>query len=129
MNPDDLRPLPLFEALGKQELERVARWMDDVDVPAGRHIVDQGALAWEFFVIVDGQAEVLRDGEHVADMGPGDFFGEMALVAHERRSASVVAKTPTRLGVMIERDFHQMEAEMPEIAARITAAIEDRRRR
>jgi CRP-like cAMP-binding protein len=129
MNLDDLKPLPLFEKLDKSQLGRLARWVDDVDVPAGREIVPQDSLAWEFFVIIDGEASVEKDGAHLTDLGPGDFFGEMALVAHEPRSASVVAKTDMRLGVMIERDFHEMEEEMPEVARKIRDAIEERKNR
>src|SRR5438093_6972224 len=113
MNPADLKPLSLFKSLSKRDLERIARWADDLELEAGRHIVDQGEIAWEFFVILDGQAEVLRDGTHVADLGPGDFFGEMALVGGDRRNASVVAKTPLRIAVMLGRDFKEMEEEMP----------------
>src|SRR5207248_9366502 len=97
MDPADLKRLPLFESLNKRELERLGRWVDEVDVPEGRHVVDQGQLAWEFFVILEGQAEVLHDGKHLADLGPGDYFGEMALLEGTRRNASVVAKSPIRL--------------------------------
>ena len=127
MNPTDLKRIPLFEDLDRRELDRVARWMDDVDVTSGYHIVHQGAFAYEFFVILDGEAEVLREGEHLADLGPGDFFGEIALVERDRRTATVAAKTPMRLGVMLGRDFTQMEAEMPHVAERVTRAVEDRR--
>ena|SRR5438105_14735365 len=129
MDPADLQRLPLFESLSKRELSRLARWTDEVDVKGGRHIVDQGDFAWEFFVVIEGEAEVLRDEEHVADLGPGDFFGEVALVETDRRVASVVATTPMRLVVMLGRDFKEMEAEMPEVAQQITAAVEERRPR
>ena len=127
MDPNDLKRLPLFESLGKHERERLSRWADEVDIAPGRHIVDQGQLAWEFFVILEGDAEVLRDGEHVADLGSGDFFGEMALIETDRRTASVVATSPMRLAVMLGRDFKEMEDEMPHVAEKITAAIEARR--
>src|SRR5438045_859969 len=126
MNPADLKNLHLFESLDKRELERLARWADEIDIEPGRHIVDQGEVAWEFFVILKGEAEVLRDDNHVADLGPGDFFGEMALVIGDRRNASVVAKTPMRLGVMLGRDFREMEEEMPHVAEQITAAVKSR---
>ena len=89
----------------------------------GRHIVDQGEVAWEFFVILDGELEVLRGGETLAVLQQGDFFGEMALEADDRRNASVVAKTPVRLAVMLGRDFREMEEEMPHVAEQIRAAI------
>jgi CRP/FNR family transcriptional regulator, cyclic AMP receptor protein len=129
VDPADLKTLPLFASLTDGELERLSRWADDVDVPAGKHLVEEGAWAWEFFVILEGEAEVLRDGQHLADLGPGDFFGEMGVREHQQRSATVVARTRVRIGVMLERDFHEMEEEMPEVAARITAAIEERRNR
>ena len=129
MDPADLKTLPLFASLTEGELARLSRWADDVDVPAGKHLVEEGAWAWEFFVILEGEAEVFRGSDHLADLGPGDFFGEMGVREHQQRSATVVAKTPVRIGVMLERDFHEMEEEMPEVAARITQAIDDRRTR
>ena len=127
MNPTDLVSIPLFEDLDRRELQRISGWMDDVDLPTEHHIVHQGAFAYEFFVILDGQAEVLRDDEHLADLGPGDFFGEIALVERDRRTATVVARTPVRLGVMLGRDFMEMEEELPHVAERIARAVEERR--
>jgi voltage-gated potassium channel len=126
MDPADLQNLPLFESLDRRELERLSKWATDLDFPAGHHVVDQGEVAWEFFVILDGEAQVLRDGDELAVLGPGDFFGEMALQANDRRNASVVAKTPLRLAVMLGRDFKEMEEEMPHVAAAITSAITKR---
>src|SRR5436309_13566429 len=108
MDPVDLETLPLFSDLSKRDLEQVGRWTDEVQIGEGRHIVDQGELAWEFFVILEGDAEVLRDGQRVADLGPGNYFGEIALHEGDRRTASVVATTPMRLGVMFRRDFRAM---------------------
>ena len=126
MDPAVLKRLPLFESLNKRELERLGRWVDEVDVPEGRHVVDQGQLAWEFFVILEGQAEVLHDGKHLADLGPGDYFGEMALLEGTRRNASVVAKSPIRLGVMLSRDFAGMEEEMTAVTEMISSAVRKR---
>lgn len=126
MDPADLQKLTLFESLDRHDLDRLARWATDLDFEPGKHIVDQGEIAWEFFVIVDGEADVLRNGEHLATLGPGDFFGEMALQGGDRRNASVVAKTPVRLAVMLGRDFKEMEQEMPHVAEAITAAIKKR---
>ena len=127
MDPADLKPLPLFSTLDRRELERVARWADEIEVEEGRPVVNRGEFAFEFFVIIDGEAEVVRGQEHLRDLGPGDFFGELALVETDRRTASVVAKTPMRLAVMLGRDFREMEDEMPHVARRVTAAIEERR--
>jgi CRP/FNR family cyclic AMP-dependent transcriptional regulator len=126
MDPADLQNLPLFESLDRRDLERLSKWATDLDFPAGHHVVDQGEVAWEFFVILEGEAQVLRDGDELAVLGPGDFFGEMALQANDRRNASVVAKTPLRLAVMLGRDFKEMKEEMPHVAAAITSAITKR---
>src|SRR5205807_8353124 len=113
MNKADLKALPLFESLTEGELRRLSRWTDDVDVPAGKHLVEEGAWAWEFFVILEGEAEVLRDGAHLADLGPGDFFGEIGVREQLQRRATVVANTPVRCGEMLERDIYEKAEELP----------------
>ena len=128
MNPDDVKAIPLFSDLPNHDLDQLARWTDEVDVKAGKHLVEQGAFPHEFMVIESGTAEVLHDGEHLADLGPGDFFGEMALVERHRRSATVTASSDLRIVVMHSRDFRTMEDVMPEIAARIRAVMDERRR-
>jgi CRP-like cAMP-binding protein len=124
-----LKQIPLFSDLAPKDLERLARWADEVDVPAGKHLVDQGAFPHEFMVIESGSAEVVHDGNHIADLGPGDFFGEMALLEHQRRSATVTASSDLRIIVMHERDFRAMEGVMPEVAQRIRAVMDERRGR
>jgi CRP-like cAMP-binding protein len=127
VDADRLKRIPLFEDLSRRQLERLAMWIDEVDVLAGERLIDQGAFPHEFMVIESGTAEVSHSGEHLADLGPGDFFGEMALLEHHRRSATVTATSGLRVVVMHERDFRAMEAEMPEVARRIRAVMEERR--
>jgi len=124
-----LKQIPLFEDLPRRNLERIATWTDEVDVPAGRHLIDQGAFPHEFMVIEYGTAEVLVDGNRVAELGPGDFFGEMALIEAHRRSATVTATADLRVIVMHDRDFRAMEDEMPEVAARIRSVMDARRKK
>ena len=126
MDPGRLDSIPLFAGLSKGEREQLARWTDEVDVDAGKHLVSQGEFAYEFFVIEAGAAEVTRDGAHVADLGPGDFFGEIALLETERRTASVTATSPMRLVVMHGRDFKAMARELPEVAGTVRAAMAER---
>ncbi|HYH27300.1 MAG TPA: cyclic nucleotide-binding domain-containing protein [Actinomycetota bacterium] len=126
MDADRLRDIPLFSSLSRDERERVAQWADEVEVGAGKHLADEGDFAHEFFAIEEGTAEVTVRGERVAELGPGDFFGEIALVETERRTASVIATSPMRLIVMFGRDFREMESEIPEIAERITATVRER---
>ncbi len=89
-------------------------------------MLDQGSFAHEFFVLLEGTVEVRRDGEHITDLGPGDFFGEIALVEHERRTASVMATTKVRAIVMHAREFGTMRTQMPAVAAQIETAIQER---
>jgi len=128
MDAERLKQLPLFADLPHKQLVRVASWADEIDLPAGKHLIEQGAFAHEFFLITEGSAEVLHDGEHLADLGPGDFFGEIALVQHQRRTASVVATTPVRVVVMAAREFDAMDRELPEVAERIRQEMLSRRR-
>jgi CRP/FNR family cyclic AMP-dependent transcriptional regulator len=126
MDVTDLRRVELFSSLSKRELEQLARWTDEVSVPAGRELATEGRFAHEFFVIVEGGAEVVKDGERIAELGPGDFFGEIALLETDRRTASVIAASDMRLIVMFEREFKAMEHDMPDVAERIRAAIRER---
>jgi signal-transduction protein with cAMP-binding, CBS, and nucleotidyltransferase domain len=121
-----LERIPLFAGLSHKERERVARWADSIDLPAGKHLLDEGRLPHEFFVILDGAVEVTHDGERLATMGPGDFFGEIALVEHGRRTATVVTTEPTTLVVMSPGAFDGMRGEMPQVAQRIDDAIRQR---
>jgi voltage-gated potassium channel len=126
MDADRLKVSPLFESLSEGERRQVAQWADEIEVQAGYHLVDQGAFAHEFFVILEGTADVTKDEETLTQLGPGDFFGEIALLGQERRTASVVATSPMRLAVMFGRDFRQMEHSMPEVHGRIEGAMRAR---
>ena len=129
MDPSRLKSIPLFADLSDHDRAQVARWADELDVPEGKHLVDQGRFAHEFFVIEEGTAEVRHGDEKLTELGPGDFFGEIALIESDRRTASVIATSPMQTIVMFGRDFRQMEAQMPSVAARIRQAIEERRPR
>ncbi len=126
MDAHELEVVPLFAGLTKKERQQVAQHADVVDLPQGYHLVDEGAFAHEFFVLLDGNVEVTQDGKHLADLGPGDFFGEVALVEHDRRTASVVASTPITAIVMHQRDFDMMQRELPHVAEKIHAAMHER---
>ena len=128
MDAARLKRIPLFADLSRRDLDRLALWTDEVDVKAGRDLMDQGAFPHEFMVIESGSADVLVDGERVAELGEGDFFGEMALLVEQRRTATVTATSDLRVIVMHERDFRAMEDEMPEVAGRIRSVMDERRR-
>lgn len=129
MDPARLKTIPLFASLSEREREQVAHWADEVDVAEGKHLIDEGQFGYEFFVIEEGNAQVRHGDQTIAQLGPGDFFGEIALIEEQRRTASVIATSPMRAIVMFGRDFRQMESKLPEVAARIRQAVEDRKDR
>jgi CRP/FNR family transcriptional regulator, cyclic AMP receptor protein len=126
MDLEQLKGVRLFSSLSKKELERLAQWTDEISVDEGYELAKEGEFAYEFFVIENGSANVLKDGEPIAELGPGDFFGEIGLIETERRTATVVATGPMRLIVMFRREFRQMEQEMPIVADRVRSAIRAR---
>ena len=129
MKADRLRKIPLFEGLSEHDYARLERWTDEIDVPANKHLVNEGAYPHEFMVIEAGSAEVTHEDRHLADLGPGDFFGEIALLLDVPRTATVVASSDITLVVMHERDFRAMEEEIPTVRNRINAIMEERRAR
>jgi CRP/FNR family cyclic AMP-dependent transcriptional regulator len=126
MDAKQLQGVGIFSGLSKKELEDLARWTDEVSVEEGYELAKEGAFAHEFFVIEVGSAEVVQHGERIAELGPGDFFGEIGLLETERRTASVIATTPMRLIVMFQREFKQMEQAMPSVADRVRSSIRAR---
>jgi len=126
MDESQLQSIPLFESLPRDGRRLVAQHADEVDVAEGTELVRQGEFAYEFFVIEDGAAEVLRDGEHVADLGPGDFLGEMGIVGKAVRNATVTATTDSKVIVMTEQAFRSVSRSNPDVASRIQAAVEER---
>jgi CRP/FNR family cyclic AMP-dependent transcriptional regulator len=126
MDSARLEGVGVFSGLSKKELGKLAQWADEVSVSAGHALASQGEFAHEFFVIEEGSAEVTQNGERIAELGPGEFFGEIGLLETERRTATVVATTEMELIVMFQREFRQMEQEMPAVADRIRTAIRAR---
>jgi len=126
MDERALQSIPLFESLPGDARRVIAQHADEVDVDEGTNLVRQGEFAYEFFVIETGGAEVMRDGEHIADLGPGDFLGEMGIVSKGARNATVTTTSASRVIVMTEQDFRSMSHSNPEIASRIKAAVEER---
>jgi CRP-like cAMP-binding protein len=126
MDESELQSIPLFESLPRDRRRVVAQHADEIDVDEGTALVRQGEFAYEFFVIESGGAEVLRDGEHIADLGPGDFLGEMGIVSKAVRNATVTATEASKVIVMTEQAFRSMSQSNPDVASRIQAAVEER---
>ncbi len=123
---DALRRAPLFEGLGKKELEQLARMSDDLDVPAGKTLCREGETGSEFFVIVGGEVEVTSRDKTLARLGPGDFFGEIALIAQTKRTATVTAVTPLRFFVLTSQAFWGMVDASPGVERTILRALAKR---
>jgi len=126
MDEERLKAIPLFAGLNRKERRALAPRADEVDLEQGRVIVREGEWAYEFFAIEEGTAEVRRGEQLLAELGPGDFFGEMGLVGDTRRNANVIASSPLKVVVMTAQAFRQTARELPEVAAKIRAAIEER---
>ena len=120
---DALRSLRLFRACSTKELEQIARLTDEVTVEAGRRIVSRGDTGHEAFVIVDGIASVIVGGASVADLGPGQHFGELALLDGGARTADVDAVTDMTLLVLHRPAFLGLLDEQPGIARQIMATM------
>lgn len=128
MDEARLKAVPLFAKLSRKERRALAQRADDVDLAEGREIVREGEWPYEFFAIENGTAEVRRGDQLLAELGPGDFFGEMALIGDTRRNASVVATSPITVIVLTGPAFRQTARELPEVAQKIRAAVEERGR-
>jgi CRP-like cAMP-binding protein len=122
-----LREVPFFSRLSKRELATIAQQTDEVDVDAGAALTREGDIGQEFFVILDGTAEVLRGDTPIAELGPGEFFGEMALIDEERRTATVKAISKMKVLVMTRASFRSADRSMPDIHAAVAEAINERR--
>jgi len=120
---DHLAAVPLFSACSKKELQAVARATDEVTVPAGKHLCEQGAIGREAFVIVEGSAEVRRNGRKVATLGPGDSVGELALLDHGPRTATVTALEDTTVLVIGAREFAALIDDVPPIAHKLLKSL------
>ena len=128
MDVKRLEGLELFSGLSKHQREEIARQTDEIDVDAGKRLVSEGKWGYEFFVIENGKAEVVRGDQHIADLGPGDFFGEMALLGDTERNASVIAQSPLTAMVMTDRAFRHLARTMPDVADHIREACRARER-
>jgi CRP-like cAMP-binding protein len=126
MEQSRLQSIPLFAGLSRKERKQVAQHADEVDIEPGRHIVREGEFAYEFFAIEEGTAEVKRGDQHLTELGPGDFFGEMGLLDNAPRNATVIARSPVTAVVMTGSAFRHIDRELPEVAKEIRKAIEER---
>ena len=121
-----LKGVPLFADCSKKELTQIAQIADELDFSAGKPLIKQGAPGREFFVLVDGTAEVQRDGRKIDTAGPGDFFGEMALLTDQPRNATVVTTSPVDVLIVTARSFRSLVENNPLIALKVMRAVAER---
>lgn len=126
MEASQLESLPLFEGLSGAELAKCAGMFQETEMLAGSSLAKEGDFSYKFFVVLEGQVEVYRDFEFVAELGAGDFFGEMGVISGERRNARVTAKTRADLAWMMGWDFETMQKDYPLVAERIDKVVAER---
>jgi CRP/FNR family transcriptional regulator, cyclic AMP receptor protein len=123
-----LAQVQLFSTCSKRELSRIAALSDEVDVAAGKVLMRQGEPAHEAFVILKGRAKATIRGKKSAHMGPGEVFGEMALLHSAPRSATVTALSDMHLLVLSSREFSTLVEDVPSVARKVLAAMAERLR-
>ena len=120
---EHLAKVPMFSACPKRELQLLARAAEEVRIEPGTEIIREGDRAHEFFVIVEGKAKVTRNGVEVATLGPGAFFGELALLDRTTRDATVTALTPMEVILLGQREFSAVLAEVPSMAHKLMVGM------
>jgi CRP-like cAMP-binding protein len=125
---EHLAGVPLFSACNKTELKSLARRTNDTKIDAGQVIIRERQGAYEFFIVVQGQAEVSRNGQPVTVLGPGDYFGELGLLDPALRDATVTALTPMEIIVLPQWDFEAALDEAPGMARTLLAGMARRLR-
>ena len=123
-----LATVPLFSALSREELARVVQASEELDVAAGDELVTEGRIGREFFLILSGEAVVQRDGEEIARLDPGQWFGELSLIDHKPRSATVVAASDMKLLVLGQGEFAGLLDSVPTMAAKLLRGMARRLR-
>jgi CRP/FNR family transcriptional regulator, cyclic AMP receptor protein len=118
--------VPLFAQCSKGELQEIAAIADEIDIAEGKELTTEGSPGREFFVIIEGTASVAQDGDQINELGPGDFFGEVALVKDTPRTATVTATSPVRALVITRQNFKRLIEQQPDIERTVLKALVDR---
>ena len=121
-----IRKVPLFSGCSKKELERISMIADEIDFRSGKTLIKEGTAGREFFVLADGTAEISRNGKRIATAGPGEFFGEMALLTDQPRNATVTTTSDVDALVITAASFRTLVESNPLIALKVMRAVADR---
>ena len=122
---DDLAGIPLFDTLEEEERAAIAPWFELQEVSPGVNLTGEDASGYEFFVLRDGTAAVTINGIEVRTLGPGDFFGELAILGDGRRTATVTTASPAQVLVLFGTEFRRLQHEYTETAERIESALRE----
>ena len=121
-----IRKVPLFAHCSKRELEQIAQIADEIDLRKGKEMTRQGSRGREFFVLLEGDASVNKDGRRINTLRAGDFFGEIALVSDTPRTATVTATSPVRALVITDRSFKRLLDDQPEFQRKVLVELAER---
>jgi CRP-like cAMP-binding protein len=121
-----LKSVPLFARCSKKELAEIATIADEIDLPEGRQLTKEGGRGREFFVLLEGNADVKRKRRKVKTLGPGDFLGEIALVTKTPRTATVTTTSPVRVLVVTEQNFRRLLEHTPTVQIKVLEALAER---
>jgi CRP/FNR family transcriptional regulator, cyclic AMP receptor protein len=121
-----LKRTALFAKCTKAELIEVAISADEREAPAGNRLTEEGRRGREFFLLAEGAVAVTRGGRKLADLGPGDWFGEIAILTYKPRTATVTATSPVRLLVIGDRAFRRVVETTPRIALNVLRSVAER---
>jgi len=121
-----LSGVPLFSGCSKKELRQIATIADEIDFRAGKTLTQQGAPGREFFVLLEGTVDIVRDGKKISELGAGQFFGELALISNIPRTATVTATSPIRALVVVDRDFRRLLKDDVNVAVKVLGTMAER---
>jgi CRP/FNR family transcriptional regulator, cyclic AMP receptor protein len=123
---DVFAKLPLFTGCSRRDLRKIAAIADELDFIEGKVLTRQGVSGREFFVLLEGTAVVVRDGKTLTTLGPGDFFGELALLSDRPRSATVTTTSPVEALILTKPNFKRLLRENPGISVKVLEAVAER---
>jgi CRP/FNR family transcriptional regulator, cyclic AMP receptor protein len=126
MDPGRLKKIPVFADLSEAELAHIAALAAEVSVPASKELVREGDYSYDVLAIEEGTARVDRHGAHLADLGPGDVFGEMGVLQREQRNATVVATSPMLLVTLTSWDIRRLQKTAPKAVAHLRDVVAQR---
>ena len=126
MDPARLKRIPVFADLSDEERDHVAALAAEVSVPESKELVREGDYSYDVLAIEEGTASVDRHGEHIADLGPGDVFGEMGVLKREQRNATVVATSPMLLVTLTSWDIRRLQKTAPNAVAHLREVVAQR---